>query len=227
VRIKELLLVIQKEGRNFVRSDRSVFIIYMFLIFFWSVFLVSSLLSGGSGTVHTIGLVFFSVIVSGNFSNTTFTAERLNGSMEVLLICGLTRMEILVGKHLFVVALSMIMGAVCYALCILWAVLFKSGVGLPASLWSVLAHAGVYSAACFMNASCGAWLSLRLANPRVSYFVNFLAIGLIVGLHALFTQLVWDTAWTMPLVLVVVGVVMLIAAIRDFSGERVLQPVQM
>jgi ABC-type transport system involved in multi-copper enzyme maturation permease subunit len=227
VLIADIFQIGRKEWRNFIRSDRSVFIIYLFLILFWSVFLVSNLLTGTDAMVPTIGLVFFSVIVSGNFSNVTFTAERLNGSMEILLTCGLSRIGILMGKHLFIMAVSMVMGAACYGLCILWAMIFNAGAGQPLSGWRILAHAGIYTSACYMNASCGAWLSLRLANPRVSYFVNFLVIATIVGLYELFTALVWDSGWTLPLILIVVGTIMLSAAIKDFSGERVIHPVQM
>jgi hypothetical protein len=222
--MRNILFIMATEWRNFGRSDRSVFFLQFFLVFFWSAFLVSNALISGSGaSPNTIGWIFFAMIVSGNFSNMIFTAERLNGSMEIILTCGLARREILLGKLCFVTGIASIMGAFCYGLSLLWIGIMHQQ-PFTIGIAGIVTDLGLYAAACYMNAACGAWLSLRLANPRVSYFVSFLIFGVIITVHTVWSQLGGASALSLALILVVLGSVFLAVAMRDFNSERVIQP---
>jgi ABC-type Na+ efflux pump permease subunit len=225
--VRSIGLVFTREWRHFVQSDRSLFAIYLLLVLFWSVFLVSNILTGNDPYAHSIGLIFFAVIIGGNFSNATFTSERLSGSMEVLLTSGLARGEILTGKLFFVMAITLGLGAVCYGLSNLWLMIFATDVAYRLSWPAVLNHLELYASACFMNATCGAWLSLRLANPRMSYFVNFLICGVVAATYFGIAALTNSADWGLSLLLVILGLVMLNAARRGFASEKVIQPVNL
>ena len=92
--MKDFLLIIRKEWTGFSKSDCGIFFIYGILVLAWSFLLSTNITMLLTGTEY-LWLVFFSVIVSGNFSNTTFVAERMNGSLEILLTSGIARNAIL------------------------------------------------------------------------------------------------------------------------------------
>jgi ABC-type transport system involved in multi-copper enzyme maturation permease subunit len=92
------LLMFKKEWLNFISGDRSVFIIYLILVAGWGVLLATAHDSGT--TAAPLWIVFFSVIVAVNFSSTVFVLERMSGSLEILLTCGISRSAILYGKML-------------------------------------------------------------------------------------------------------------------------------
>ena len=115
--MKDIWLIVRKEWIGFAKSDRGIFLVYSILVLAWSILLSSNinLLLAGAGYLW---LIFFSVIVSGNFSNTTFSAERISGSLEILLTSGIARNAILIGKIAFVIIMSIIMGFLCYVLAV-------------------------------------------------------------------------------------------------------------
>ena len=76
--MKKLNAIIGKEWAGFLGSERGVFSVYGILVLSWS-FLP---LYKGLGT-GPIWWLFFSVVISGNFTNTVFVSERLSGSMEL------------------------------------------------------------------------------------------------------------------------------------------------
>jgi ABC-type Na+ efflux pump permease subunit len=172
-------------------------------------------------------LVFLSVIVSGNFAATVFAAERMTGSLEVLLTSGLSRRAILAGKILYIVAMSIALGALCYLLAVVWSV---AG-GVPLSLFArtipVANHALLFAGACYMNASCGAWLSMHLANPRLANFANLLVLALVIAVHAAAAEVLPLSTWVLPAAFAALGAVFQLAATRAFRSERVIHPLSL
>jgi ABC-type Na+ efflux pump permease subunit len=153
-----------------------------------------------------------------------FVSERLNGSMEILLTCGLSRVSILAGKILYIVVMSVIFGFLCLGFS-----LFGSlGTGLSPIVLIKAAGGGItvllYLFACFMNAACGAWLSMRLPNPRLSHFANLFVLGIMVGGHSALAAFVDCPSWLLPALLLFFGVIFMFMAVRDFEGEHAIQP---
>lgn len=221
--MKEILLILNKEWMAFAKSDRGIFVIYGILILMWS-FILSSNITMLASESGTLWLVFFSVIVSGNFSTTTFVAERLNGSLEILLTCGVSRQSILAGKVLFVIAMATIMGLLCYGFALVYNGFKYGTVGVILSTMPPLEEIILYVSACFMNASCGAALSLRITNPRYLPFINLFILGVIVTLYMILSQVFSFTAWLLVGFLLVTGALFFVVAYHDYKTERIIQP---
>lgn len=222
--MKDIWLIIRKEWAGFAKSDRGIFVIYGILVLAWS-FLLSSnmnMLASGAGYLW---LVFFSVIVSGNFSNTTFVSERMNGSLEILLTSGISRQSILSGKISFVIIMSTVMGFLCYIIALALNSFRGDSIYITLSVIPVWKEMVLYIAACFMNAACGAWLSVRITNPRLLHFVNLFVLGLIVIIHAVLSAFISLSLWYLAVILVFMGAIFCIFAFRDYRSERVIQPV--
>ena len=115
--MKKLNAIISKEWKSFIGSDRGVFAVYAILILSWS-FL--PLYKGFSMGMEDVWWLFFSVVISGNFSNTVFVSERLSGSMEILLTSGFPRDTVLFGKAAFITGISIAIGTLCLCLSRLW-----------------------------------------------------------------------------------------------------------
>jgi ABC-type transport system involved in multi-copper enzyme maturation permease subunit len=171
--------------------------------------------------------VFLSVIVSGNFAATVFSSERMTGSLEVLLTCGISRRAILAGKIAYIVVMSLALGGLCYLLAILWTVAGGIPLSLIARTTPVLNHAVLFATACYMNASCSAWLSLYLPNPRLSNFANLLVLAVVIGVHTALAEVLPLSPWALPLALALVGVLFQLGATRAFRSERVIQPLSL
>ncbi|MBD3392193.1 MAG: hypothetical protein GF418_08980 [Chitinivibrionales bacterium] len=221
--MRGMLTVFGNEWTGFLRSDRSVFTIYAILVLVWSIVLASNM-NLLALDANILWWVFFSVVVSSNFANTTFVSERLTGSLEIVLTCGLSRMAILLGKIAYVIFMSVVLGLLCYAFGILWALIAGEDAVLMLQTMNLAQLILVYLSACFMNACCGAWLSVHLTNPRLSHFANLLVLGLVVGGHAVISTLTPLSAWVLPGVLCAAGVLFLLLAARGFAGEKVVQP---
>ncbi len=222
--MKDIWLIVRKEWTGFAKSDRGIFLVYGILVLAWS-FLLSSninLLLAGAGYLW---LIFFSVIVSGNFSNTTFSAERISGSLEILLTSGITRNAILIGKIAFVIVMSIILGFLCYILAVGIYVVKGENFNLVLSIIPAGKMMLLYSVACFMNGTCGAWLAVRINNPRLLHFVNLFVLVLIVIIHTVLSTIFTLSIWSLFTVLGITGILFFLLAARDFKSERVIQPV--
>ena len=166
-------------------------------------------------------LVFFSVVISANFSNTVFIAERVNGILEILLTSGLSRKHILYGKMIFVGGMSTVIGLLCVAISPLWKMALY-----PESNWTLSADAlFLYIAAVFMNTACSAYLSVRMANPRLLHLANLLLLAVLVALHGAATYFFSVPTYTLTIVLVIIGAAATAAAQRLYESEKILQPV--
>lgn len=213
--------MLQKEWRCFVGSDRGIFLLYLVLIISWSFMLASP--SEGAVSAGPFWLVFFSVVISANFANTVFISERVNGILEILLTSGLSRRNILYGKMIFVAGMSIAIGVVCIALSQFWRVIIYGASGVSVSVHDLL----LYTAAVFMSTASSAYLSVRMANPRLLHIANLFLLALIITLYTVCAQF-----WAIPpiapaLVLIVIGSGATYAAQRIYESEKILQPVSL
>ncbi len=220
--MKGARLIFKKEWLGFLAGERSSFVVYGMLVLLWSS-LIATNLASDAGMAGTFWWIFFSVIISSNFGNTVFIAERLSGSMEILLVSGVTRKAILFGKITFVICMTAMIGALCYALAHIWLLVQRNGPS-PAgeSFWL---QASLYLAATVMNACSAAWLSLRLPNPRLAHFANLFGLALIIGVYAALQTFLAVSAWWLILILLACAGFFARAALKDLYSERVVQPV--
>jgi len=222
--MKDTLTIIKKEWRSFFGSEKGVFAVHGILIFVWSFIPLSS----GSGSVlsgNPLWWLFFSVIVSGSFANSVFVAERLSGSMEILLTSGFPRNSVLMGKTGFVILMAVVIGGLSFALSFLWASLISKQCLFQTD--SLLFGALLYCAGTFMNAAAGAWMSIRLSSPRLLPFVNLLFVGLVCGIYYALRYAAGVPGWPLFLFLAAAGIAFLLLAKKDFNGEKIIAPLDL
>ena len=213
------ITILRKEWCCFLGSDRGIFILYAVLIASWSIMLAAP--AGNAIQTGPLWLVFFSVVISANFSNTVFIAERVNGILEILLTSGLSRRDILYGKMVFVAGMSIGIGLLCVAISPLWKLVLY-----PESDWKLSADALLlYVAAVFMNTASSAYLSVRMGNPRMLHLANLLLLALLLALYTIASYFFTVSPYVLALVLLAVGAVATAAARRLYESENILQPV--
>jgi ABC-type Na+ efflux pump permease subunit len=222
--VKDIIAVLEKEWRNFTGSEKGVFIVFGVLVLSWS-FLSRNNALGTSSDFNAVWWLFFSIVVCTNFANTVFVTERISGSMEILLTSGFPRNAVLFGKILFVMEVSVAIGAACVGLSLAWIAL--SGALCPAVTRQVLAGLLLYCCGVFMNASAGAWMSIRFSSFRIIPFVNIFILSLICAVYYTLPAAVRASQWPLMLGLAVAGAVFLLCAIRDFNGEKIIAPVDL
>jgi len=166
-------------------------------------------------------LVFFSVVISANFSNTVFIAERIHGILEILLTCGLSRRDILFGKFIFVAGMSYIIGLVCIAFSFVWHIVLYNGTEIHFSINDLL----LYGAAVFMNTASSAYLSIRMINPRMLHLANILLLGSLVTVYSVVTCYIPISSNVLSFILVLIGIIGIAAARRLYESEKIIQPV--
>lgn len=222
--MKEIWLVTRKEWKGFAKSDGWIFIIYGILVIAWGLLLSNNIGILTSGTGY-LWLAFFSVIISGNFTNMAFVAERMSGSLEILLTSGVSRKSILNGKILFIIIVSMGMGFLCYLVALGINGVKGENVVFLIKVSPIGEELILYFSACFMNAACGAWFSVRINNPRILPFINLFILVIIVVIHGIVSEMYALTPWSLIIALGFVGILFYYFACRDFKSERVIQPV--
>ena len=219
--MRDIALILKKEWRNFTGSEKGVFAVYGILIFVWS-FLPLYNAPGSFAFDGAVWWLFFSVIVSGNFANSVFVSERLSGSMEILLTCGFPRSGVLMGKIIFVILMSVVIGGLCFGLSFVW--IEVTGRPQLFTAGSLLFGALLYCAGTFMNAAAGAWMSIRMSSPRLIPFVNLLFVGLVCGMYYALRYAVAVPGWLLVFFLAAAGLVFLLLAKKDFNGEKIIAP---
>jgi ABC-type Na+ efflux pump permease subunit len=220
--MNDIRSILTKESRNFTGSEKGVFVVYAILVLVWS-FMPLYNSAGSFALGGAVWWLFFSVIVSGNFANSVFVAERMSGSMEILLTCGFSRGGVLFGKVLFIMAMSAIVGTVCFCLSLLWIVV--SGRAALALGPSFLYAALLYAAGTFLNATAGAWMSIRLSSPRLIPFVNILFVGCVFAVYYELNFALAVSEWLLCGLLFAAGGIFLALAKKDFDGEKIIAPV--
>jgi ABC-type Na+ efflux pump permease subunit len=221
--VNQLLLIFRKEWLNFRQSDRSVFIVYLFLIAGWGMLIATA--QGQSVTSAALWLVFFSVIIAANFSSTVFVSERMTGSLEILLTCGLSRGAILYGKVAFVLAMTLAIGMLCALVGGLLRPFIGAGHGSALPGGAVVSSAVLYVAAALFNAASSACFSVWLPNPRLLHFINLLILAAVMSAYMALSEAFSLPLYTVSILLFATGAVFLALGRRAFESERIAKPV--
>jgi ABC-type Na+ efflux pump permease subunit len=217
-----LMTVLRKELKCFLGSDKSTFFLYALLSVIWSFMLLSDGAVSGSAVTERLWIVFFAVIVGANFSNAAFISERVSGTLEILITSGLSRSAILYGKMAFITLMTSAIGAACAALAFLWSAL---SAGLVLSYPLGACDVAAYIAVAYLNAAAGAYLSVRMGNPRFLHFINLFMIGAIVALYGAASAYFNAHPLTLAAVFLLTGGIFTFLAKREFEGERIIRPV--
>jgi hypothetical protein len=221
--VNPVILIFRKEWLNFCRSDRSVFIVYLFLVAGWGMLIATT--EGQSAASAALWLTFFSVIIAANFSSMVFVSERMTGSLEILLTSGLPRGAILYGKVAFVATMTLAIGGLC---ALVGAVIrpvagAAHGPALPDG--AVVSHVVLYFAATVFNAASSACFSVWLPNPRLLHFVNLLLLAAVMSAYTALSSLYSLPLHVVSAFLLVIGAVFLALGRRAFESERITKPV--
>ncbi len=217
--MRSIGVVIAKEWKCFLGSDRGMFVLYFILILVWSVLLASR--DSSHFNAEPLWLVFFSVVITANFSNTVFISERVSGSLEILITSGLSRNSILYGKMSFILLMSFIFGAICFFATFLFQNFLLKNSAENINLSSFILYAG----SAFLNVSSSAYLSVRLSNPRLLHFANMFILGLIVGIY-MFLAATYDVSMLYLFVFMCsVAIFICWRTQKLYNSEKVLQPI--
>lgn len=208
-----------KEFRFFTGSDRGAFLLYLFLVLSWSTMLIVP--PGGTVQAGSFWLVFFSVIISANFANTVFIAERSNGIIEILITSGITRKELLFGKMFFVIGMSSGIGLVCWGI----SIVLRSTIFKETAPQIQLSDGILYVLSVALVTASSAYLSLRMSNPRLLHIVNIFMIGIIIAIYVTASNYFTIPSLVLPLCLIILAMCFTIAAVRLFESEKIIQPV--
>jgi ABC-type Na+ efflux pump permease subunit len=227
--MSNITTVLRKELKCFAGSDKGTFFLYALLSVIWSFALLSGTGTTGAASAPSdpfgtdrLWLVFFSVIVTGNFSNTVFISERVTGTLEILITSGLPRSSVLYGKMAFVILMTSVIGAACAALAFLWSAL-PIGLDFPRPLG--ISDALAYLSVTYLSAAASAYLSVRMANPRFLHFVNLFMIGGIMA-ACVAAGAFFDAHPSIFIVaFLLAGGIFTLLAKREFEGERIIRPV--
>jgi ABC-type transport system involved in cytochrome c biogenesis permease component len=213
------------EIRNFLSSGKGQFFIYLILALVWS-----AVLAGNMGqfkdSANQLWLIFFSVVAGGTFSNSVFVSERISGSLEILLVSGLSRNAIVSGKILFVWIFSLLLGSLCLFLGLLGATFFGEG-ALVLRVFKPERLLMLYAAACLLNATSSAWLSILLPNPRLSQFVMLFFMAALIGVHTGISLYFAIPLWSLGAAFVVLGILFWAMAQQAFKNEKIIAPISL
>jgi ABC-type transport system involved in multi-copper enzyme maturation permease subunit len=212
--------VVEKEWRCFRGSDRGLFIFYGVLVVSWSLFLAFR--ENPAMTSGPWWLVFFSVVVTANFSNTVFISERVNGALEILITAGFSRKAILAGKMLFILLMSVFMGFIC----LLLGMIIRNSIQ-GASDFLLAEDFLIFTGAAFLNTSGAAFLSVRMSNPRLLHIGNMFILLLIVILYSVLSFATVVSPLILVIMLFTVSLLFTWLAAIEFESERILRPVNL
>jgi len=213
-----IITILQKELASFIGSDKGVFGVYAIIVAVWSFMF----LFGEDGVGGQLWFVFFSVIVAANFSSTVFISERINGTLEILITSGLSRDAILFGKMIFIIQMTFIIGFSCALLAGVLGIILP---GIEGARAFGFYDAVLYLSATFLNVASSAYFSVRLSNPRLLHFINIFIIGAIITIYSTMSSLFNLHHYFLVVGFLLLGAVFTFLAKKEFTGERIIQPV--
>lgn len=150
-------------------------------VFVWGLFQVHG--TAGSGAPLFVNAlyagVFFLTLLAPALSMTSFSGERLQGTMQLLLTVPIKEWHLIAGKFLGV--LGVLVALVCSTISHPLVLTFISAVNLPHLLAGYLG----LLLACGLFAALGVWISLLVDTPIAAYVITFAVIAVLILLGLL------------------------------------------
>lgn len=173
------------EFRAFIKSGAMAVMFVFITVLSWGVMLGMMLIDDGVSEIDATQLhvwfLYFSLVTSAGIASTVFIRERLAGTLEVLLVSGVTRKELLFGKLGFSLVAMCLIGAATLEVAYLVSSYFSfDPVGLPVFYKLFITYLG----GSLVVSSSSAWLALTLRNPRMTHVINFFVLSGLVLLMA-------------------------------------------
>jgi ABC-2 type transport system permease protein len=150
-------------------------------VFVWGLFQVHG--TAGSGTPLFVNAlyagVFFLTLLAPALSMTSFSGERVQGTMQLLLTVPIKEWHLIAGKFLGVlgVLVALVLSTISHPLVLT----FISAVNFPHLLAGYL---GLVLACCLF-AALGVWISLLVDTPIAAYVITFAVIAVLILLGLL------------------------------------------
>ncbi len=212
-------VVFTKELQCFAGADRGMFILYSVIVIVWSALLATR--SSDSFDSGPLWLVFFSIVITANFSNSIFVSERTNGSLEILITSGLSRNAVLYGKMFFIITMSVLFGTVCiiFSLFLDRYIFYNSmpSTGIESFL--------LYTSSTFLNVAASAYFSIKLTNQRLLHFVNMFVLGIFVSIYLTLAQFITMSIYYLIGAMFVSGAGICWRAQKLYHSEKIIQSV--
>ncbi len=220
--LRDTKLIFWKEWNSFKASDRSTFIVFSIIILIYST-LFTAHGATASSNAELLWWMFFSFLLCNILGNTLFVSERMTGSFEILLTCGLNRSAILLGKYFYMVLMVLALGTIptIIATGFNYFLLNRGDCSFMGSI--PLTGIAIFAITTLYSSAMTALVSLGMKNPRTSGFLGMLAlllpstIFIASGYSLLITTVVTCS----------MGILLLGIAIRIMQGERILQPLNL
>ena len=123
--------------------------------------------------------VFFLTLLAPALSMTSFSGERMQGTMQLLLTVPIKEWHLIAGKFLGVlgVLVALVLSTISHPLVLM----FISAVSLPHLLAGYLG----LLLACGLFAALGVWISLLVDTPIAAYVITFAVIAVLILLGLL------------------------------------------
>lgn len=180
VRIRDCILIFEREWIHIKKSDRTTIAFLALLFCIWGFYTIVNFENLFNENDY-MQMMIFSLIIIGNFVNNTFIFERASGCLEILLVSGVSRYGLFLGKIIFCTVISSLFGLLCMALSLVVATFAVEKLYLDSS--AISKGLVVFTLTCFYLSSWSAWLSLIVKNPRIVHFVNILLLSGAIGLY--------------------------------------------
>jgi len=215
-----MLIVMIRELRTLVSLGKGLLIILTILTLLWPVLLIEAL------AVEPAVIVFWIAShiggVSAHFLQIAFVNDRVRGLLETVLVCGVPRERILIGKVAFVFCGCLLLGLFALAVVLMFNLFFQINVELisPPGLMATVVGFSLFSAV------FGAWVSMVTPNPRLATFITLGVIILLLSATLTVCELAGigrqEFYWVCAALFSGISFVSYPLAVKQFSAESLI-----
>lgn len=217
--MKNLFSIFLHEGKAYFKAGFSSFVFVMIIAISWAVSFSLQYLD-----VDNIEFVaypiFLAMALSTDITTTTFVRDRLSGNLEILLVSGISIMELIISKTLLVLTVTLLLGTVSFVLADILSYLL--GVGLYQNGKLFVSLFSIYISTVLLLSSTTAYLTLNLKNPRVSSIVNIIILSVIVFIYSIGNSISDISIFVLSLFEIIMSFTIFIITIKTFKVEKVI-----
>jgi len=178
----DFLTIFNYELKSLVKSAKSTILSLVLVSFFWGIFFSLNIFTGRFSEQPDefllVWFLFFAMVASSGFANTSFTRERLSGAFEILFASGISRKTIFFAKLAFVQCASFCWGL--FALAFTLMSLAAAGIYIEFQFFLLFALCVFFSAAFLIN-SINAYLSIININQRITAMIDLGALAVLAA----------------------------------------------
>jgi ABC-type Na+ efflux pump permease subunit len=219
--VNSIFVIFKHEFRAFVKSGVSSILLLLFTSLAWGGVIAGKIDSIDSVTSY-LWVIFFALVASAGVSSNSFVRERLSSTMEILVISGVSRTKILLGKLLFTTLTTLLVGWLALTVSIIVALSLYGSYSI--GLMNIISATALYSSSAILVTTLSAFLSIALSNPRAVQFINFGVLSLISTLFSILTIYYPITIFHLVALILLLAIIFLFLAMKIFNSEKIIQP---